>query len=180
MDQMPLQTPTLEKDKVSTEIDLKSLLGDSAKDESVREVFLQAALDKMSERLDQGRGVDGKLDGYSTAYKNSVQFQIFGKTKTVNMQLTGDMLAAVSELESKNKSNMTIGIDDKLEAAKAFGHITGFEGHPTLEGKVAPRKWFGWKDSEIKSIAAAIRPEINKSSIVSDAAILKILNKLIG
>ncbi len=96
------------------------------------------------------------------------------------MQLTGDMVSSVSEIKTENKSSMIIGIDDEEQAAKAFGHITGFEGHKYLEGKVAPRKWFGWKDSELKSIAAAIKPQVNKSSIVSDAAILKILNKLVG
>ncbi len=177
---MALQTPKLEKDQVSTEIKLAELIGPLSLDKSVREVFLQAALDKMSERLDQGRGVDGKLHAYSKAYKDSLAFAAFGKSNTVNMQLTGDMVSSVSEIKTENKSSMIIGIDDEEQAAKAFGHITGFEGHKYLEGKVAPRKWFGWKDSELKSIAAAIKPQVNKSSIVSDAAILKILNKLVG
>lgn len=176
---MALQKPTLKKEEVSTEIDLKSLLGASAKNESIRQVFFEAAFDKMLARLDQGRGVDGKLHAYSKSYKDSLAFAAFGKSNTVNMQLTGDMVQSVTVLDS-SETKLKIGIDDSEQAAKAYGHMTGMQGHPTLAGKVSARNWFGWKDSELIKIANAIKPEINNKSVVSDAAILKLLDKLVG
>jgi hypothetical protein len=174
-----LQKKTLKQTEVSTDIDIKEILGDLSKNESVREVFFQMALDKMQERLDSGRGVDGKLATYSKEYKESDSFKIFGKTSTVNMQLTGDMLAAVKELESSS-GKIKIGIDDSLEAAKAYGHITGMKGHPTLAGKVPERNWFGWTDKELKQIAKEIKPEFKSKDEISDAAALNILDRLLN
>lgn len=95
------------------------------------------------------------------------------------MQLTGDMVQAVTVLDS-SETKLKIGIDDVDQAAKAYGHMTGMKGHPTLDGKVSARNWFGWKDSELIKIADAIKPEINKKNLISDAAILKLLDKLVG
>lgn len=177
--QLALQKPTLKKDEVSTEIDLKSLLGAASKNESIRQVFFEAAFDKLLARLDQGRGVDGRLHAYSKSYKDSLAFAAFGKSNTVNMQLTGDMVQSITVLDS-SETKLKIGIDDTEQAAKAYGHMTGMKGHPTLAGKVDARNWFGWKDSELIKIADAIKPEINKRDILSDAVVLKLLNKLVG
>lgn len=174
---MALQKPTLKKEEVSTEINLKSLLGASAKNESIRQVFFEAAFDKMLARLDQGRGVDGKLHAYSKAYKNSLAFAAFGKSNTVNMQLTGDMVQSITVLDS-SETKLKIGIEDSKQAAKAYGHMTGMKGHPILDGKVDARNWFGWKDSELIKIADAIKPEINKKGLISDEVALKIIDRL--
>lgn len=177
---MAIQKKTLKESEVSTEINLKELLGDLSNNESVRDVFFQAALDKMQKRLDSGRGVDGKLTAYSKTYKDSASFKIFGKSSTVNMQLTGDMLAAINEMDSA-PSKLKIGIDDTLEAAKAYGHMTGMKGHPTLEGITPKREWFGWTDKELQAIAKEIKPQVrSRSDEISDAAALKILDRLLS
>ncbi len=171
---------TLKESEVSQTIDLASLLGaGAARNKSVRETFFQLAFDKLNERLSQGRGVEGKvLPKYSKAYKDSLAYASFGKDGTVNMQLTGDMVNSLAVL--KNDSNtMTIGFSSS-ESPKAYGHITGFEGHPTLEGKVKPREFFGWTDKELKEIANEIKPQVNNQDIVNDAAILKALDRLLG
>jgi hypothetical protein len=174
-----LQKKTLKEEEVSTDIDLEKLLGGAARNEAVRAVFFEAAVDRLQKRLDEGRSVNGQLGTYSESYKNSLAFKVFGKSNPVNMQLTGDMLTSISELDSKN-SKMKIGIIDELEAAKAYAHMTGFKGHPTLDGKVRKREWFGWTDKELKEIANAIKPEVNKKNTISDAAALKLLEKLVG
>jgi hypothetical protein len=57
--------------------------------------------------------------------------------RTPNMDLDGDML---DSLDYKVKKGiLEIGWFDEDQAAKAFGHTTGFEGHPWLDGKVKPR-----------------------------------------
>lgn len=176
---MALQKPTLKKEEVSTEINLEQILGKLSSNENVRAVFFEAALDKLQKRLDEGRGVDGKLTAYSKEYKDSLAFKVFGKTNTVNMQLTGDMLTAVNELDSK-PGKMKIGIDDDIEAAKAYGHMTGMKGHPTLAGKAPVRNWFGWTDKELKEIANAIKPEVSKRNTLSDEKALLLLDRLLN
>jgi len=63
----------------------------------------------------------------------------FGDRKA-NLDLSGSMLRALEmEVEA---DKIRIGIfDDDEEAAKAYGHNTGFEGHPFLDGK-APKRQF--------------------------------------
>jgi hypothetical protein len=170
----------LNESEVSQTIDLGSLLGKgAAKNETLRETFFQLAYDKLLERLSVGRGVDGKiLPKYSKAYKNSLAYAAFGKDGTVNMQLTGDMINSVSILK-KDSNNITVGFS-KTESAKAYGHITGFEGHPTLDGKVKPREFFGWTDKELNDIAKEIKPQVNNKELISDALILKVLDKVLS
>jgi hypothetical protein len=174
-----LQKKTLKQSEVSTEINLEKILGKLSQNEDVRAVFFESALEKMQQRLDEGRGVDGSLGTYSESYKDSLAFKVFGKSNPVNMQLTGDMLTAVNELDS-SQGKIKIGITDEFEAAKAYGHITGMKGHPTLAGKVPKRNWFGWSDKELTQIANAIKPEVSKRNTISDVAALKILERLLG
>jgi hypothetical protein len=175
---MSLQKKTLKESEVSTDINLKELMGDLSNNKVVRNVFLQMALDKLQERLDSGRGVDGKLAPYSQSYKDSASYKIWGKSSTVNMQLSGDMLAAIKELNSSN-GKIKIGIDDSTEAAKAYGHMTGMKGHPTLAGKVPVRNWFGWTDKELEQIATELTPEAaTQKETITDQDVLRILERM--
>jgi phage gpG-like protein len=54
-----------------------------------------------------------------------------------------------------------IGFFEKLQAAKAFGHTTGMEGHPWLEGKTPERKIIPI-DSEGEEFAEEIKEGIEK------------------
>ena len=175
---MALTKTKLTESDVSVEIDIESLLGPLAKNKDVRETFFQLAFDKMLERLDNGIGADGKkLPKYSKAYKDSLAFDVFGKDGTVNMQLTGGMVNSI-EIKKESASKMTVGFTGSDENAKAYAHMTGFQGHPTLGGKVAERNFFGWSDSELKAIAKEFKPINSPSKGVSDTAILKLLEKL--
>jgi hypothetical protein len=55
-----------------------------------------------------------------------------------NMELNGDMLSALTF--EADAYSVKVGFWDDTEAAKAYGHTTGFKGHPTLEGKAPQRK----------------------------------------
>lgn len=174
---MPIQKRNLSQSDVSIEIDLEKLLGGVAKNQAVREVFFQAAFDKMLERIDSGVGADGKrLHPYSKAYKESLEYHVYGKDGTVNMQLTGGMVQSI-EILSQNDKKMKIGFLGEQENTKAFAHITGFSGHPVLDGKVKPRNFFGWKDDDLITIANELKPATPDSGF-SDSAILKLLDKL--
>lgn len=178
---MAITKTKLSQSSVTVDIDIEKLLGESAKNRDIRETFYQLAFDKMIERLDSGRDVNGKLfSKYSKAYKDSLAFSAFGKSSTVNLQLTGDMINSV-QIEKQTDKIMTVGFgSDKLENAKAYAHMSGYEGHPTLEGKVKPRLFFGWSDKELKDIAKEFKPFTSVQSNVSDSALLKLLDKLVG
>lgn len=177
---MPIQKRNLSQSEVSIEIDLEKLLGGAANNRIVREVFFQAAFDKMLERLDKGVGADGKnLPKYSKAYKNSLEYYVYGKDGTVNMQLTGGMVNSLEIKKSDNKK-MTVGFSGDEENAKAYGHLTGFAGHPTLDGKVKPRNFFGWTDSELIAIAEDLKPNAQDEPKINDSKILSLLDRLIG
>lgn len=177
---MALTKTKLNKDALTVSIDLEKLLGGVAKNTAVRETFFQLALDSLMARLDSGKNINGaSLGKYSKSYINSLAFHVFGKSKTVNMQLTGDM---VNDIEIKKQSDkmLEIGFGSEENSQKAYGHMTGFKGHPTLEGKVAKREWFGWSDKELEAIAKDMRPEVSAKEAVSDAKVLGLLERLVG
>jgi hypothetical protein len=177
---MALTKQKLSQSDVSVEIDLEQLLGGAAKNSDVRETFFQLAFDKMLERLDAGKGVDGKaLPKYSKAYKDSLEYAVYGKDGTVNMQLTGGMVQSV-EILSQNSKKMKVGFVGDDENTKAYAHMTGYKGHPVLDGKVKPRNFFGWTDAELKSIARELRVDNAPNKTISDTVILKLLEKLTG
>ena len=168
---MAIQKKKTTKDEVSTEINLKELLGGVSRDRDVREAFFQVALDRMESRLDEGRDVNDRLfSKYSKEYKDSLAFAAFGKDNTVDMRLTGDMRAAVRIIE-QNESRIKVGINDD-NAPKAYNHQVG--------DTLPKREWFGWTDKELKDIAKEFRPVIDEGPSVSDVQITNLLDRLLG
>lgn len=165
--------------EVSQEIDLKQALGGLSEVEPVSEAFSQAVLDHIKERTQSGRDVNGNLFApYSKAYKDSLAFKVYGKGKKVNMTLTGDMLETMFTDASNGK--LTIKLDGDQNNVKAFAHITGFQGHPTLDGKVRPRQFFGVTDKDLAKIAENFKPKLTAAANNNDMIILNKLKKLFG
>lgn len=168
----------LTESEVSQEIDLKQVLGGASEIEPVSEAFSQAVLDHIKERTESGRDVNGNIFApYSKAYKESLAFKVYGKSKT-NMTLTGDMLGTMFTDAANGK--LTIKLDGSENNVKAFAHITGFQGHPTLQGKVKPRRFFGVNDIELTKIAENFKPKLSATVISNDMIILNKLKKLFG
>lgn len=168
------------KDNLTVDIDIEKLLGSASKNEVIRETFFQLAYDSLLDRLDKGLSVDNKpLKAYSKSYKESLAYDVFGKDGTVNMELSGDMINSIV-IKKQNSKTMTIGFDSKEESNKAYGHMTGMEGHPTLEGKVKPRNFFGWSDKELNNIAKELKPAIKEADLVSDAKLLSLIDRLLA
>lgn len=168
---MPIQKKKNSLDEVSTDINLKELLGGLSKDRDVREAFFQLAVEKMVDRINTGRDVNGVLfKKYSKEYKDSLAFNAFDKSTTVNMQLSGDMLAAVNII-NQDASKIKVGINND-EAPKAYNHQVG--------DTLPQREWFGWKDSELKSIAKEFRPATDGEPSLNDVQIINLLDRLLG
>lgn len=69
-----------------------------------------------------------------------------------NLELHGDLIDSLQINKKGNKLELTVS---DSQAAKAYGHNTGFEGHPTI--KNGPKRKFIPMDDE------TLRPDIRKS-----------------
>lgn len=170
------------KSEVSQKINLRDALGGVAGVPEIREAFLQTVIDRIVERTQSGRDVENKIFAnngkYSNAYKNSLPFKVYGKTNKVNMTLTGDMIQSIDKI-GETRDTATIGITGDENILKAFAHITGFEGHPHLDGQVKPRDFFGISQKEIDKITEKFKPDTDKGRTSNDEKLIeKILNVL--
>lgn len=114
-------------------------------------------IERIVNRTDQGKDKDGrKFPGYSKSYKESLDFKVAGKTNKVDLQLSGDMLAALSVLDKTSRS-VVIGFErGSEENAKADGNIRGTYGKPTPDPKKA-RDFLGISDAELTKIIKFVK-----------------------
>ena len=104
-------------------------------DPDKREEIADLVIERIVERTDQGKDKEGKsFTKYSKAYIESLDFKIAGKSKTPNLQLSGDMLAAIKLLKS-TRNWIEIGFEKGTEEnGKADGNIRGTYGKPSPVG----------------------------------------------
>lgn len=115
-------------------------------------------IERIVNRTDQGKDKDGRrFPGYSKSYKESLDFKVAGKSPgRVDLQLSGDMLAALSVLD-KTQRSVIIGFEPGSEEnAKADGNIRGTYGKPTPDPKKA-RDFLGISDSELQKIIKFVK-----------------------
>lgn len=104
--------------------------------EQEREAIAFEIISYIQERSKAGKGKDNKkwqppADKYSKEYKQSLDFKNAGKSSTVNLTLSGDMLNSIDLLEDTD-GQLTIGISsDDPDHGKAEGNIRGSYGKPT-------------------------------------------------
>lgn len=111
------------------------------------------------DRSNRGLDKDGrKFPGYSAEYMKSLDFKNAGKGKNVNLQLSGDMLAAMKLLSHKS-GNLMIGFEKGTpENAKAEGNILGTYGQASpIRGK--QRDFLGIEGKKLKELIKYVRSE---------------------
>jgi hypothetical protein len=158
----------LTKKRVSQKLDLNELTGRNiASDPVLVRKIAQGIIDYMVDRAKSGRGLGRKdlKSPYSKSYSESLTFKAAGKSRNdVNMTLSGDMLRSIDILEEDGAS-VVIGIDDDVDAPKAYGHQTGFEGHPTIPSGKYKRPFFGVTADEVKKqVLPKFKAEIDQSA----------------
>lgn len=158
--------------QVKLKINLDELFGDQYDvNRATREAIGQAIIDRIVERT-QEQHIDKfgrSLGRYSKSYKESLGFQVTKKGETeVNLTQTGDMLASITILDQSPRT-ITIGFDDSTQNVKAYGHISGMEGHPVLEGRVKKRDFFGLPKSELDAIAAQFIDQVKLVDAIENA-----------
>jgi hypothetical protein len=138
-------------------------------DAQFKRAYAQSVIDKIVERTQESTPYKGSFPAYSKAYKNSLAFQIYGKSNEVNLTLSGSMLSNMVD-KPKNKPMIEITFSNSLDKAKAYNHVTG--------DTLPVRNFFGLpKDVEIElfrdlasnqeeiEISEAVREETNSISI---------------
>lgn len=139
---------SLSKDEVKQEINLASLFGRNPT-QSEAEAFFEAAKELIIERTQSNKDINQKqFKDYSDKYAELKGVSV----DEVDMTLFGDMLEAIDYDFSRGK--LTLKIDDD-NAIKAYAHMTGYEGHPTITNG-PKRKFFGLKKDEAQAIAQGV------------------------
>lgn len=148
--------------EVIQEIDLVDLFGTPVTNPLTQQQIGQAAIDIILKRTSKGVGLYGnKLKGYSQDYKDSETFALYGKSSTVNMELTGDMLAALDIMEA-DSTKIVLGFNNPTDAAKATNHQYG------ISKGMPERPFFGVNLKELDSIRAQFEDDIEKPLTVGD------------
>ena len=103
----------------------------------------QKAKNKKKLKESVGKFVVEKINEYLDGSKSPVsggKYKAFKKDKSPSQLFdTGDMR---SEIESKPAPNgINYGVYDDSETGKAFGHNSGFKGHPTIKQGKYTRKF---------------------------------------
>jgi hypothetical protein len=136
-------------DEVSQTIDLEKLTGVDLSDKPrLRREIAQDIIDYMVKRTQGGEDNSNKsFAKYSASYKASAEFKAAGKGNNVNLTLSGDMLGKIDIVE-EDGSTVKIAVAAE-ETPRAFGLISGFEGHPTIDNG-PKRQFFGVSVEDIK------------------------------
>ena len=113
-------------------------------------------VERIVERTDQGKDKNGvPFAKYSKAYKDSLDFKNAGKSSTPNLQLSGDMLAALKVLDS-TKNWIEVGFEKgSTENGKADGNIRGTYGKPSPVGP--KRDFLGISEKDLVKLVKYVK-----------------------
>ena len=123
------------------------------------------------ERTKKGYGSDGeKFPGYSPSYKASDAFKLGGKSSTVNLTLSGEMLDSLEVLEAKSGKIVFGFTEDSDMNGRAEGNCLGTYG----TSKPDPSKARDFMKLSGKELAKIIRsldilPRETQNKIARDA-----------
>lgn len=119
-----------------------------------REDLADLIIEHIFDRTNRGLDKKGKaFPGYSKEYIQSLDFKAAGKSKNkVNLQLSGDTLAAIKLLNNRKKDAVVIGFAaNSEENAKAEGNILGTYGQDRpIPGK--KRDFLGIEPKKLKEL----------------------------
>ena len=145
-----------------------------------REIVGRQIVDFIVDRTQRGLGINNQpFAGYSDSYKNSDDFAIAGKSGTVDLTLTGDMLAELQVL-SHSAGIISIGYpNDSDENNRAEWHR--FPRPNSKTGALAPKRDFlGISEKDLKVIVdryLSENPEIRDVENRAEREARAILNR---
>jgi hypothetical protein len=128
--------------------------------EEVADLIVERIVERTIQGKDKnGKPWSGKAAVYSDSYKNSLDYKVSGKSGNVDLQLSGDMLAALQILKVQQNNKVEIGFEKGSdENARADGNIRGTYGRPTpIPGK--KRDFLGISDKELRKIIRYVKSQ---------------------
>lgn len=142
----------LSQSEIYQEINLGDLLGRTPTRDEAR-AFAQEAIERIIERSQSGQDINGKqFKEYTKDYAEEK-----GVSRgDVDMTLFGDMLLSIDSRISGDRVRIEI---PSSETPKAYGHISGFKGHPTIPQGKYKRDFFGLTRDEAEQIAEFVKDE---------------------
>ncbi len=168
---MSFNKPKSTQEKVSQGINLKDFLGRSPTDVE-KERFVELAIERIIERSQEGKDRNGKeFNPYTEAYANAKGVSV----NDVDMTLFGDMLLAIDG-DTSRQDVVELAIEGD-EAVKAFAHMTGYKGHPTIKNRSKnKREFFGLSEDEAEAIANSIDTQpVGESSTTTEGELIDLL-----
>lgn len=121
---------------------------------AVKREFGFRVIDAILKRTNAGIDVNGApFEKYSRAYKKSSAFEIYGKSNTPNLKLTGSMQAAITVIPSDG-TTIKITIPDGEDSLKARRHNFGLK-------KMPRREFFGISTEEQGKILKKLLRDVN-------------------
>lgn len=140
----------IEKSEVSQTINLREIYGRSPTLEEKFE-FADMVKNEIIDRTQQGKNINGRdFSQYSPEY---AEFKGVSRDD-VDLTFFGDMLQSIQTEVSGD--NVTVKISDNEQAIKAFAHVTGYEGHPTIKNG-PKRDFFGVTNQRAKELAEQVK-----------------------
>jgi hypothetical protein len=134
-----------------------------------REYIADEIIEHIKTRSESGKDKNGRaFKRYSKSYKESIDFEIAGKTAKVDLTLSGDMLADLSLLSHK-KGSILIGYENGTEEnARADGNITGSYGRKSGNIKKA-RDFLGIQPNKLKGIIKKVPDRVSLLGLIREA-----------
>lgn len=152
-----------------------------------REAIALEILNFIRERSAEGVSISGSsFPKYSKEYMKSLDFKNAGKGRTPNLQLSGDMLAAIKILKSE-RGRIKIGYDTgDSEAGRAEGNQIGSYGQSSGDQSKA-RPFIGISPKHLKKILEAFpidddetRRNSTENALAADYASSDTVDELFG
>jgi hypothetical protein len=169
----------LSENRVSLSINLREIYGRRPTAFEKRE-FAELARDLIIDRTQSGKDFDGQ--GFPAYKADYAEFKGVSRN-SVDLTLFGDMLNSIDYRTTEN--GVEIFIDDDKQAAKAHGHITGFEKHSIISKakgynkKDYQRDFFGITKDEARDIAEQVRV-VESEPVLQGLATPELIGEVFG
>lgn len=165
---------SIKKEKVQTRISLPTNLTPEQ-----RELAGKKIVQLVKERTKHGVSAKSKpFPKYSKEYKESLDFKIAGKSSTVNLSQTGDMIADLDMLQH-GRGYVLIGYSmDYEDIGKVHGNVTGEYGQEFSTGK--KRDFIGLPERLVRVIVEEAKNELPTLQEEKESIIGNILSRFNG
>ena len=138
-----------------------------------RRVLGQMFIDFIQDRTAKGQDINnGKFASYSKEYKDSEEFKIARKSSTVNLRLTGDMMASI-EILSDGSGFIELGYEAGSDENDRAKWVSDFDNGPS-------RDFLGMNEVDKNQVVSSFRETNPAVEDTRNTEARSILNRILG